>query len=245
MSRLIFLFPVLSLLFPLLARAKTLRLAVASTRQPYILPESESGVELDILKAVAQRMGYELKLTLVPAIDLPSVVTNKNIDGINSIYQIKSVPLYYSEPDIAYQNRIISLAKKKIDIKKIEDLSKYSVAAFANAKFSFGEDFKKVAERNKYYTEYKDQSIQPKLLYSGRVDVVISDINIFRYHCRHLKNVQDIPLNYANVLRPTYYSVAFKDPGLRDEFNRALNLLKKDGTYQKILDEHKEIQLAE
>lgn len=227
------------------ARAKTLHLAVANTRQPYIIPETQSGIELDILKAVAQRMGYELKLTLVPSIDLPNIINNKDIDGINSLYEIKTVPLYYSDPDVSYQNRAISLKKRKLEIKTIADLNKYSIAAFANAKFSFGEDFKKVAERNKYYTEYKDQSIQPKLLYSERVDVVVSDINIFHYHSRNLKNARESDLVYTRIFEPTYYSVAFKDSRLRDEFNKALKSIRADGTYQKIWDHYKESLILE
>lgn len=217
---------------------EVVQLAVANTRLPYIDPNNNSGVELDILKDAFRRMDCELKLIYVPSADLPKKIIDSDIQAINSVYQIKTIPLFYSNPTIYYANRAIFLKKRNLKINSIQDLSHYSVAAFANAKFYLGDSFKKAVELNKYYTEYKDQSIQAKLLISGRVDVVIADVNIFKHHLEKIK-LQKIELGYAEIFTPSPYKVAFKDEKLKNRFNKALDEMRADKTFDKILETYK------
>ncbi len=217
---------------------ETVHLALANTRQPYIDPSTKSGVELDLLKEAFKRMNCELHLNFTSSAELPKTLLDSNINAINSVYQIKTVPLYYSKPTISYLNRAIFLKKKKLKVTSPQDLTHYSVAAFANAKFYLGDEFRKTVELNKYYTEYKEQSIQAKLLVSGRVDVVIADVNIFKYHLAQI-NQQNVEIDYIDIFPPTPYRVAFKDEKMRDRFNLALDSIRQDKTFDRILETYK------
>lgn len=90
-----------------------------------------------------------------------------------------------------------------------------------------------------------DQTQNVRMLLKGRFDAMLIPRNIFFYHLKRLDPQFD--LARVKILEPPYkrYNmyVAFskQKPNyaqLTADFNRGLNLIKTDGTYEKILQKH-------
>ena len=63
----------------------------------------------------------------------------------------------------------VTLAKRHIALRNVEDLLAYSVAAFQNANVILGPRFKAVAASHPDYKEYPQQITQDKMLFTGHV----------------------------------------------------------------------------
>ena len=80
-----------------------------------------------------------------------------------------------------------------------------------------------MAKANPRYGEIADQSNQVKLLFLGRADAIVMDINIFKYFRRNIKD-SDVGADVviSQIFPPTAYKVAFVDKDVRDRFNAGL-----------------------
>ena len=139
---------------------------------------------------------------------------------------------YFSEPYVVYRNVAITLASRKIVLTKIADLAGRSVAAYQNARLLLGDEFKAVKASHVRYVEHADQAIQNRLLFSGQVDVVISDRFIFDHFTTALTPQFDPgqPVVYHPIFPATPRRAAFRNPAVRERFNVALKGMQQDGS---------------
>jgi len=151
---------------------------------------------------------------------------------------------YFSEPYLTYQNVAMSLAHRKLPIKRIEDLGNYSVAAFQNASVILGERFKAMASRHPNYKEYPEQIIQNNLLFNERVDVIVGDRRVLHYLTGLLDHRVDAskPVTIHAVFPPSPRKAVFKDAALRDQFNSGLKTIQANGVYDAILKKYANLQ---
>ena len=93
-----------------------------------------------------------------------------------------------------------------------------------------------MAESNPRYREEAQQINRNRLLYSGRVDVVVGDPRILRYLNREVAEQVDTsqPLTLYLLFQPTAYSVGFRRPLQRDRFDRGLAAIRASGEYLEI-----------
>ena len=225
------------ILITAISQAKDITLLAASSLPPYIIQESGSGIEYTIIKEALAKKGYTLKLEFVPFV---RVVTNYNFfDGAITINEDSGAKGFYSDTVITYRNYPITLAKNKISIKNFKDLKNKRIVAFQNAKKYLGEKFAKIVARNENYSEQGKQAIQVKMLYSQRADVIISDINIFKYYRKRVTDMDtSAKVVYHEIFPGTDYKVLFKKANIRDDFNIGLKELKASGRYQEIIDSY-------
>jgi len=93
---------------------------------------------------------------------------------------------------------------------------------------------------NKKYTENFAQENQVKVLINKRIDVAISDKNIFLSSLSShgiLKDGEKI-FNFHSIGKPTKRTIRFLDKKLRDSFNKGLKIIRKNGSYKKILKKY-------
>ncbi len=200
---------------------------------PYIIQDSNSGMEFEIIKEVLTGKRHTLVLKYVPFVRV--AVDYKKHDGAVTINESSGVVGNYSDVVITYQNYAISLKEKNIQISGISDLSDKRIVAFQNATKYLGPDFKAAVSGNPKYSEQGKQILQVKMLYSGRVDAIVSDINIFKYYRKQVTDVDiNAPITYHEIFPGTDYKVLFNDPSLRDSFNQGLADLKSSGRYEAI-----------
>jgi polar amino acid transport system substrate-binding protein len=208
----------------------------------------KSGIEYEIVKQSFLAAGYDN----LQHIDVHfkrgiMLIHKKSIDAIttnlsNKEYDSVETPIYASEPIINYIDCAISLKSNNYDLNSIKNFYGKKIWAFKSASLSLGEEFHKMSISNKGYTEGFAQENQAKVLINKRIDIAISDKNIFLSSLTKEGIKNGIKkFNFHSVGEPTKRAVRFYKRELRDDFNKGLNIIKKDGTYKKLLIKYKDL----
>ncbi len=222
------------------ARAATVSMAFGEKIPPYILPESNSGIELDVIGEALAFRGHVLKARFLPLPRVPLAFKTGSVDAAMTDLGEDLTPqgAFYGEPAVLYDNVLISLKERNLQIRKPEDLRGLRVIAFVGAIKRFPAWLEPVKAAGNYF-EQNDQALQVLTLDKGRYDVVLSDRNIFRYFTLQLKRDHGLlpkPTTEFNFTRidPNNYRPVFRDSKIRDDFNAGLKQLKDSGRYTAI-----------
>jgi len=203
---------------------------------PYIIQGADNGVEADIVRQALLASKYSLKLEYVPFARVSVSLADKSADCAFPINEASGTTgVFYSDSHISYQNVVVALTSRGLKVNSIADLKALRVVAFGDAKSYLGAEFAAMAKANKNYSEIADQESQVKMLFKDRADVLVTDINIFKYFRQNIKDMnvsQDVV--YFQIFPPTAYKVAFTDKAVRDKFNAGLKAIKASGKYQEI-----------
>jgi polar amino acid transport system substrate-binding protein len=213
-----------------------IKAAVGLSLPPYIIQGSDNGVDADIVRQALLASNYALKLEYVPFARVAVSMANKSADCAFPINEASGVTgVYYSDSHISYQNVVVALKSRGLKVASVADLRTLRVVAFGDAGNYLGPDFAAMAKANKTYSEIADQESQVKLLFKGRADVLVMDINIFKYFRQNIKDMdvrQEVV--FYQIFAPTAYKVAFTDRDVRDKFNTGLKAIKASGKYAEI-----------
>ncbi|BCR25341.1 substrate-binding periplasmic protein [Aquipseudomonas alcaligenes] len=130
----------------------------------------------------------------------------------------------------------MALTSRGYRITRMPDLAQYSISSFQRARYLLGPEFQAMAEANPRYREEAQQINRNRLLYSGRVDVVIGDPRILSYFNRKVADQVDVrqPVTQYPLFPPTAYSVGFRLREHRDRFDRGLAAIRASGEYARI-----------
>lgn len=220
----------------LLAAADTLRLGFGTHKPPYIFEGEAKGLEYEIVTAAARNAGFSLQVEYLPMERLHLMLRRGTIDSIAPTNEQSGVAAFYSMPHLHYQNAAVALRARNYKIERIADLGRYSVSAFQRARFLLGSEFQRMAENNLHYREEAQQIARNRLLYSGRIEVVIADVRILRYFNREVYTQVDVsqPLTWYPLFAPTPYQVGFRLQSQRDRFNEGLASIRASGEYSAI-----------
>lgn len=218
--------------------AKEIKAAVGTSLSPYIIQQTNAGIELDIVREALAYKGHTLTLRY-PALRLISALFNNNVvDAALTVNKTLGLNACLSDVAITYQNYAITLQRSQQTIHSLNDLQGKKVVAFQNATLYLGEDFAK-AVSTAQYREVQQQTLQVNRLYMGRDDIVIADKNIFLYYRARVKNIDtSAPLAFWPLFPPSPYRVAFRDKGICDDFNQGLAHLKNTGRYTDIIRQY-------
>lgn len=227
---------VLLLGLPWLALGEELRFGFGTQKPPYVYEGEERGLELEIITAAAKAAGFTLQYHYLPAERLHLLLGRGELDGIATTSEHSGVPAFYSEPYIQYHNYAIALARNGFRLESIADLGKHSVSAFQRARYLLGDEFQAMVEGNPRYREEAQQITRNRLLYSGRIEVVIGDKRIIDYLNREVVSQVDIsqPIIWYDLFPPTPYKVGFLHANQRDRFNKGLQMIRDSGEYRAI-----------
>jgi len=214
-------------------------MAVGLALPPYNIPETNSGMELEIVREALKLKGYDIVPKYVPFARVKRELKNHTVDGALTITPDSGIEAFYSDRHIICQNVAVSLKKNNFNIRSIPDLKDKSVLAFQDATIYLGRDFAAMAGQNTDYREIAKQQLQINLLYSNRVDTVVLDENIFYYH-RMKNDMVDIsqPIDIWRIFPPSPFNVAFIDKTVRDDFNEGLKELRESGRYDEIVQKY-------
>ncbi len=211
-----------SIMLSTTALAKDIKMAIGLSLPPYVLTESNSGLEVDIVRAALAVKGHTMTPLYVPFARVATTVEQKQADGALTVNETSGLSsVHFSDSHITYQNMAITLKESNLTIKNIADLKGKSMAAFQNARIYLGDEYKAIADAGgSNYNEIANQESQVAMLFIKRAQVAISDINIFKYFKERVKNA-DTNKEYVlhEIFAPTNYKVAFSDKQVRDDFN--------------------------
>lgn len=225
----------LCIAFSLTAQAKTeLTILVGLDKPPYIDLNDSSGYELDLLRLLTKKMGYEAVFLHVPNARIKDLMLDGRAD-IATLQRPESTlqQFYFSQPYIRYQNVAASLSSKSLQLQRLDQLKPYSVVAFHNARTLLGAEYQKMVRLALNYQEVANQSQQLQMLLLERCDVVVMDRNIFYYYAK-LAGQSMQPFDLAPVFSPSLYSAAFKNERLRAKFDKALAEIQQEPIFTQL-----------
>ncbi len=216
--------------------AKKIDVAAGWSRPPYIIPESHSGFELDLVKQVLASMGHQANFIYLPFTRTISLLKQGKVDMALTLDANSGVDKsQLGDVFVVYQNVVLSLRENKLQINNIADLGEVSLVAFQGASIILGREFLEVTSGNKLYVEIADQRRQLELLLQGEVDAIIADINIFTALSKSLTGTEQTDKVAIHPLFPVNrYSAGFKQIELKHAFNQALRQYVAQGHYQKL-----------
>jgi polar amino acid transport system substrate-binding protein len=216
--------------------AESLRIGFGTHKPPYVFEGQSRGLEYDLVSAALQAAGYDIEVHYAPMERLHLALSRGDLDGIATTNPHSGIRAYYSAPYIHYHNMAMALTSRGYRIDSIAELGSHSVSTFQRARRLLGPEFQAMAEDNPRYREEAQQINRNRLLYSGRVDVVVGDPRILRFFNREVADQVDIrqPLTLYMLFPPTPYSVGFRTEEQRARFDRGLATIRANGEYLRI-----------
>ena len=219
------------------AAASELKIIFSQYTPPYVF-EDGTGIVVDIVRTALAGSGYQIKPVYVPIERGFKMFAERQVDGTTIIQESSGLKAEYSADFMRYHNRAFALKSGKVVIRSLADLGDKSVVAFQNADKYLGPEFARAVAGNKRYKEMAQQEAQTQMLLLGRIDVAVMDESIFRYYRQKLIAERKVEparefVGYE-VFAPTPYKAAFIDRKVRDDFDRGVAAMRKDGRYEAI-----------
>jgi polar amino acid transport system substrate-binding protein len=223
--------------------ATELKIIFSQYTPPYVF-ENGTGIVVDIVRTALESSGYKIQPIYVPIGRAFKMFEAKQADGTTIIQEASGLKAAYSDHYMQYHNRAFALKSSNLSIRSIGDLKDKSVVAFQNANKYLGEAFGQMAAANPRYKEMAQQDAQTHMLLLGRTDVVVMDESIFRYFRAKLiaEGKADKAQEYVgfDIFPPTPYKAAFTEPRVRDDFNKGIAAMRKDGRYDAVYRKYAE-----
>jgi polar amino acid transport system substrate-binding protein len=222
-------------------RADEIKVGFGDHIPPYAIPESASGIEVQLLREALAYRGHTIRPLFYPIRRLPVAFKNREIDITlrDAGTDLRPYGGLYSVPAIVYDNVLITLTSRHIAIHTPDDLKGLRVIAFPGALARFP-DWLEGVKQSGLYTEETNQELQVATLQAGHYDVVLSDRRIFHYFQSKLRaqsqNLDPVDEQFFAVTSDTTYRAIFRDAKLKEDFEAGLKHLKETGRYSKIID---------
>ena len=203
-------------------------------KPPYILEDGQTGLQLDLIKEAFACKNIDVGFVNIPLGRNITSLKSMEVAGMITLPANFDYPgIFLSKPYIIYQNVAIHLADKRFKIEKMADLSLMSIGAFQNARKFISDDYTEAVSSALEYREIADQNEQITMLFERSVEVIILDINIFKYFLKLNKDkIYQKPIMIKDLFVEQAYSIGFKTKKLRDIFNEGLACIKNNGSYQ-------------
>lgn len=216
-------------------------------RPPYIFEKKDLGIDFDLAKSTLEMAGYKITALHSPNNRAFREIEMGKVDGVIGLSPLQDRPgIYFSKPIIHYDNVVITKRKRKLVIKTINDLKGIRFLTFSNAKHYLGPAYGAMISKLKYDTDITNQELQNRMFWQDKVDAIMLDLNVFRYYrsslASDLDTTEEVDVHRIFNQHENERVAAFRDPIVRDAFNKALSELKANGQYQKILDRYLHIE---
>jgi polar amino acid transport system substrate-binding protein len=220
------------------ANAEELKVGASILIPPYVITDSDSGIELDIVKEALILGGYEPEFIYLPLLRVSKYLEQRKIGCGMSMSgdSTDTDSIYYSDSHITYQNAAITLKSQKLKISSLRDMIGKRVCTFQNAAKYLGTDFAEASEKGLKYREVSELNEFIPLLFQGAMDIVVADIFLFEYYRKNDKRTDtSAPVEFHKIFSPAMLKAGFTDKKIRDDFNDGVRHLRKTGRYDEII----------
>ncbi|MEH6458672.1 substrate-binding periplasmic protein [Chitinimonas sp. JJ19] len=226
------------------AHAKEVTMAFGEKIPPFCFPQTNSGIELEVIGEALAYRGHVLKPVYFPFARIPVAFKNREVNAAMTDLgeDLSPYGAKYGDPAVIYDNVLITLKSRNLYLRQPSDLKGLSVISFQGAINRYPDWLNPVKQDGNYY-EQNDQKVQVLTLDKGRYDVVLSDRSIFRYFTLQMKKTEGflpkpVQEHRFTTVNPQDYRPVFRDAGVRDDFNAGLKQLKESGRFQAIYDKY-------
>lgn len=208
--------------------AKELTLVTGFSKPPYSLVEQNKGFELELIQLIFKNLDYRVSFVTAPFGRSQKMFKIDGVEGVTTAkIQLYRGNAHITEPYIIYHNAVISLASKKIQLSAVNELSRYSVAAFQNSQAILGSEYSQAVAESPKFVELADQKNQLNMLSQGEIDLLVMDINIFNYYNKTF----NLDYTVHELFEPTPYGLLIKDTNLIKPINQQISQLVKSAQY--------------
>lgn len=200
------------------------------------------GLSLDVISSVLKRAGYEVQVAVVPWARIMDGAAKGRYDVIGSLFLTDDMKAHVTYGDAYYTTKVKFLRKvgNAQEFETLQGLSPYSIAVGDG--FLYSDSFDQADYLNKLVVTTTLQTV--RMVAHGRADLTLDSVEVIQYALENdapeLKSqVEFLPRPLAS--RSIHMAVRNDLPG-RDEiiadFNRTLEEMRRDGSYQRLLDRH-------
>ena len=224
------------------AQALDVTMAFGDQIPPFSFPETNSGIELDVIGEALAYRGHVLKPKYFPLARVPRMFSLGQVDAAMTDMGSDLTPsgAYYGDPAVLYDNVFISLRDRGLEIHTPEDLEGLSIISFQGADSRYPLWLEPVKRAGLYHST-NQQNLQVLTLFAGRYDLALADISIFKYFTRAQEGEKGLirkPITAHRVfaMRHSDYRPVFRSSKVRDDFNAGLRHLRESGRFQAIYD---------
>lgn len=198
------------------------------------------GFDVDLANEAFKRAGYKAKFENIDWSMKEQALDNKTVDCLWNGYSVtpeREKKVAFSKPYL--DNKQIAITKSDEDFKNITDLKDQAVGTqAASSALDAIENDKEFLNmiKDKQATTYDTYDKALRDLEIGRTKAVVGDEVLLKYYIK-----QRDPNKYKVLegdLGSEKYAVGFRkdDKELREKLDKALDEIKKDGTFKKIED---------
>ena len=218
------------------AQNKELVVGSSATYRPfaYETPTKEIvGYDIDIIRAVAQKAGLQIKIVNTPWTGIFAALNNGDVDLVISgvtINDKRKQSYDFTAPN--YEARQMIAENKDSTVKNLKDLSGKKVAVVTG---STADDIasREFGKTNPDIRRFESTPVIISELANGGVDAAIGDNGVIAFRTqehKQLKTVSDasFPKEYFGIV------VKQGNKALLDKLNKGLATVKTDGTYAQI-----------
>ena len=234
----------LLLLFSQICVADTVTMAFGERIPPFCFPETNSGIELEVIGEALAYRGHTLAPKYYPFARIPVVFKQQKVDAAMTDLgeNMEAAGAFYGDPAVLYYNAFITLKRNNISIEKPDDLKDLSVISFQGASKRFPLWLDSIKESGRYI-EKNDQKTQVLMLKNNRADVVLSDIYIYKYFEIQAykalgKKAALTDEHHVIETNPMDYRPVFRSEKIRDDFNAGLKYMKDNGRIREIYNKY-------
>ncbi len=218
------------------AQNKELVVGSSATYRPFAYetpPKEIVGYDIDIIRAVAQKAGLQIKIVNTPWTGIFAALNNGDVDLVISgvtINDKRKQSYDFTAP--YFEARQLIAVNKDSTVKNLKDLSGKKVAVVTG---STADDIasREFGKTNPDIRRFESTPVIISELANGGVDAAIGDNGVIAFRTqehKQLKTVSDasFPKEYFGIV------VKQGNKALLDKLNKGLATVKTDGTYAQI-----------
>jgi hypothetical protein len=215
-----------------------IRIGMQAVIAPFVLPEQDSGLFVDVLRAAFSSQHLVTQFIYLPDVRFENQFSTAAVD-VSTVTGPGASQLGYLShwPVSHFHNMAITLRSRIPELNSLNELRKYRVTAFRNASKVLGPDYNAALAGQRNYEETPTMPSAALLL--GRTDVIISQPDVFLYYLRRQSSAphsQEEGLAYHDVLGPgRLYWMQFRTEAQRSAFERGIAQLYASGEIDRIL----------
>lgn len=205
---------------------------------PYMIQETESGLDIDIPRAALNRVGFSINMEFYPLSRAIHELQLKRINLTAPFFTAAPEGIFVSDPHIEYRPSVITLDSIE-NMSTLNQIKRYSIATFQGATGYFGEVFYNASLESPDYVENHSMEKLIDLLMTKRYQVIVLDYWIFHFFLSKSQYSSQLnKVRFHELLPRVPAAVAFNNEALRDQFNQGLRMIKDDGTYDEIINRY-------
>lgn len=212
-----------------------------SALPPYVKDDPRQGLVPDIVTRALATQGIQYRFIRSNNKRMETEVEAGTADAGFAGIPVENAKIFFSDTVIEFENVAVTLSSKNLQINSLSDLSDKRILAFSNAQKMLGPEFAMAVKNNRSYSEVGEQASQVPMLDADRGDVILLDLRAFLYSARLLHGKAETKNRYTvhHLFKPTPLSLGFHKSDHRDQFNKGLKAIRKNGKYATILERYR------